>query len=345
MEKFFESEVKDTVQKLNQLKEEGCFCFNVVTDSHVSPTNPQWVARQWHTFQNIKAVNQGAEVDAIFHLGDIFGCVDCITDGFALKFWNEENTKEWFGIFKRELTAANQNAFFVAGNHDNLKAGEPTRSIWSREMVEPIKDKISGYKEGEMYYYVDFPESSVRAICLMSNSREGEQGEHKNYGIYPEQVEWLVNDALKAPNGWSILLFSHIYPANDGISSARQDNVEEFAGLLKAFQNKEKFESEIFSGDFRNHRDAKIVAMFVGHGHVDWLHGPDKLPFWVVETGSNHVHVPERSDWNMPDDAVVPPREYDTVTEDLWDAVIYNPKKKTIDVIRFGSGNDRHIDL
>ena len=89
MEKFFENEVKDTVQKLNQLKEEGCFCFNVVTDSHVSPTNPQWVARQWHTFQNIKAVNQGAEVDAIFHLGDIFGCVDCITDGFALKFWNE----------------------------------------------------------------------------------------------------------------------------------------------------------------------------------------------------------------------------------------------------------------
>ncbi len=345
MQKFFECEAEDTIEKLNALKEEGCFCFNVITDSHVSPTNPQWIARQWHTFENVKAVNEGAKVDAIFHLGDLFGCVDGINEGFAVKYWDEENVKEWFGIFKRELTAANPNAFFVAGNHDNLKAGEPTRQSWYREMVEPVKDKLSGYREGEMYFYVDFPESSVRAICLMSNFRDGEKGEHKNYGIYPEQVEWLVNDALKVPNGWSILLFSHIYPANIGVDSATQDNTEEFAELLKAFQNKEKFESEVFSGDFRGYSDAKIVAMFVGHGHVDWLRAPKELPFWTIETGSNHVHEPTPDNWRMPNDAVVPRREYGTVTEDLWDTVVYNPKKKTIDIIRFGSGEDRHIDL
>ena len=77
------------------------------------------------------------------------------------------------------------------------------------------------------------------AICLMSNSREGKYGEHKTYGIYPEQVEWLVNDALNASDGWSILLFSHIYPTNNGNDYERQDNVEEFACWLKAFQNKE----------------------------------------------------------------------------------------------------------
>lgn len=342
MENFFKAEIKDTVQKLNALKEDGCFCFNVITDSHVSPTNLQWLGRQQHTFENVKAVNNAAKVDAIFHLGDMLGCVDCITENFAAKYWTEENVKEWFGIFKKELTDANPRSYFVAGNHDNLKAGEPNRENWYKEMVEPFKNKISGYQKGEPYFYVDFPESRVRAICLMSNYREGN---HKNYGIYPKQVEWLVENALNVPNEWSILLFSHIYPANIGVGSAIQDNTEEFAGLLTAFQNKEKFESEVFSGDFRNSGNAKIVAMFVGHGHVDWVHAPDILPFWVVETGSNHVHVPERSSWDMPDDAVVPPREYNTVTEDLWDAVVYNPKKKTIDVIRFGSGEDKHIDL
>lgn len=343
MENYFSAEVKDTVEKLKALREDGCFCFNVIADSHIAPTNPQWFGRQMHTFENVKAVNEGAPMDAIFHLGDVLGCVDGFTENFAVKYWNEENVKEWFGIFKKEMTAANPNSYFVAGNHDNLKAGEPNRAEWYREMVEFQRDKITGLVPDEPYFYVDFEASKVRAICMMSNYREGE---HKNYGIYPKQVEWMVNDALKAPDGWSILLFSHIYPVNAGVDSATQDNTEEFAGLMRAFQNKEKFESEVFSGDFtRGYGDAKIAAMFVGHGHVDWLSPPDALPFYVVETGSNHVHVPDRSNWRMPDDAVVPPREYDTVTEDLWDAVVYNPKKGSIDVIRFGSGEDRHIEL
>ncbi len=342
MQEFFKNEFKDTLNKLNSLYEDGCLCFNIITDSHVYPPYEEWLSRQWHTFENVEAINKAAKVDAIFHLGDMFW-----TNGSkeTIDFWNTENLEKWMDVFKERLCAANPYTYFIAGNHDNEKCGEPNQESWHRRMVEFQKDKITGFVPDRPYYYVDFESAKVRAVCMLSNFREGEHNQHKNYGIYPEQVEWLISDALKVPDGWSILLFSHIYPVNEGNDSAQQDNTEEFAGLIRAFQNKEKFQSDIWSADFSDYGNAKIVAMFVGHGHVDWLHGPDELPFYVVETAANHVHVPERSSWRMPEDAVVPPREYGTFTEDLWDTVVYNPQKGRIDIIRFGAGEDRHIEL
>jgi hypothetical protein len=57
------------------------------------------------------------------------------------------------------------------------------------------------------------------------------------------------------------------------------------------------------------------------------------------------VHVPKAGSWRLPEGCTVPPRQRDTVTEALWDVVVYNPRKETLDLIRFGSGDDRHIDL
>ena len=339
MKDFFINEVKDTAEKIKALKKEGCFCFNVLTDSHIYPPYPQWLERQYNTFENLRAVNQAAKCDAVFHLGDL-GWTNGTQE--AISFWNQENLEKWFSVFRTELLKANQHTFFIAGNHDNLKCGEPNRAEWFKMMVEPMKDRITGVAENEPYFYVDFPQHKTRAIALMSNYREDG---HKNYGIYKPQVDWLVSRALRAPDDWSILLFSHIYPKNSDIDSSVQDNTEEFAGLMWAFKNHKNFESAAFSGDFRNFSSAKIEAMFVGHGHVDWIAKPGFLPFPVVETAANHVHVPDRSNWRMPDDCSVPPREYGTVTEDLWDTVIFNPKERRIDIVRFGAGEDRKLIL
>jgi len=209
--------------------------------------------------------------------------------------------------------------------------------------VEFQKDRITGCVKNEPYYYVDFADVKVRAICLMSNYREDGKD---YYGVYKEQVDWLAQDALLAPDGWHILLFTHIGPVEGlGYVSHSNDNITEFAAFLTAFQNKEKFASSVFSVDFRNAGTAKIVAMFVGHGHTDWILKPGILPCYLVETGSSLSHMPKRETWTMPADAVVPKREYNTVTEDIWDAVVFNPQKGTLDMIRFGAGDDRHIDL
>ena len=203
-------------------------------------------------------------------------------------------------------------------------------------MVLPQRRRITGIVENEPYYYVDFPEKQVRCIFLMSSHQEnGEQC----YGMYKKQADWLSTDALQAPDGWKILLFSHVHPGPVGYS---KENIEEFVGLLWAFQEKTRFTSEVFSADFRNATSAKLAALFVGHSHVDWVEQPGRLPCPAVMIGSNCVHMPSaEKGWPMPDGAEVPRRIYGTVTEDLWDVVVV--KDDGIHTVRFGAGEDRFI--
>ena len=341
MQQYFSNECQDTVEKVTALQADGCFSFCLIADSHVSPLLPESVPRQYHSFENLKAVNAQTKFHGIFHLGDILWLNG---NPATPAYWTEENLDHWFDITKDNLFAANPNTYFIAGNHDEILAQSPNRARWHRKMVAFQKNKISGYVPEEPYYYVDFPETKIRAVCMMSNYGDS-TGNHT--GIYREQMEWFASDALLAPDGWNILLFTHVPPVKvKGIRDAGQDNLEEFAGFLWAFARKEHFESPVFSGDFRQTGSAKIAAMFVGDSHVDWILEPGILPFPVIELGANHVHMPHReSDWPMPKGSSAPDRAYDTVTEDLWDAVVFNPGAHTIDLIRFGAGEDRHVDL
>lgn len=338
MEKYFADEIIHTVNKVRALREDGCFCFQVIADSHVFPLFDKHVTRQLHTFENIAAVNAQVNIDAIFHLGDLL-FTDDTTE--VRSYWTANNVEACFDVFKTNLYAANANTFFVAGNHDGEYGREPDRRNWHHRMVTCQSRKINGLVKDEPYYYVDFPAAKVRAVCMMSNYPGADD---VYYGIYPDQVAWLAGDALLAPDGWGILIFTHICPFAL-YETYGQDNLEEFAQVITAFQRKTTYRSNVFSVDFRNAPNSTVVAVFTGHGHVDWIALPGKNPVPVIETASNHVHMPTRDTWKMPSDCSVPQREYGTLTEDLWDTVIYNPRKGTIDLIRFGAGEDRHIDL
>lgn len=336
MQPYFLEEVKDTVQKVSALGQG--FRFVLLSDSHLDPQIPQWLARQQHTYENIRAVCREVQPHAIFHLGDLLYAAN---GDDAEAFWTDERVDEWFAFSRQQLLCACENSYFVAGNHDERAVDEPDRAKYFRRMVAPQRDRITGIVENQPYYYVDFPDHQVRCICLMSSYREkGEQ----YYGFYKEQMDWLSQNALQAPDGWRILLFCHIYPGQISPYSYTKDNVEEFIGLLHAFQRKESFTSPVFSGDFRQSTTAKLAALFVGHSHADWVQLPGRLPCPVVMIGCNHVHMPTLDpDWPIPADGSVAHREYDTVTEDLWDMVVL--QEDVLRTVRFGAGEDRTIEL
>lgn len=336
MQKFFAEEVKDTVEKVSALGQG--FRFVVLSDSHLDPQLPQWLARQKHSYENIRAVCHALQVDAIFHLGDILYARK-LQD--AEDFWTDENVDKWFAFTQEQLREANENAFFVAGNHDEKAVREPDRTKYYRRMVATQKERITGIVENEPYYYVDFPAKRVRCICLMSSYREN--GE-RYLGFCPKQSKWLAQEALLAPDGWQILLFSHIYPGSISPWYPPKENNDEFARLLTAFQNKTQFVSPEFSADFSTAGTAKLVALFAGHSHADWVELPDRLPCAVVMVGCNHVHMPtDEPDWPLPEGSTVARRAYDTVTEDLWDLAVLG--KDAIHTVRFGAGEDRCIEL
>lgn len=339
MEESFLQEIWDTAEKVKALRHAGCLCFAVIADSHVKTSDPLDLRRQLRSWESLEAVCRETEPDAIFHLGDIPWANGRRE---TQEYWDKAKLEEWFSLTRERLSSGCPNVFFVPGNHDGVGYQCPDRKHFHRQLIAFRKERITGFVEDESFYYVDFPEKKVRAVCMLSSFRDGEKN---RYGIFPDQVEWLKTDALLVPEDWSILLFTHIYPVK-GYDSSNQENTEDFARFLHAFQKGEKLETGRFPADFTGHRGGKIAAMFTGHGHVDLIVPPGALPFYMAETGSSFVHEPTSSEgWHLPQGCSVASRAYGDVTEDLWDMVVYNPAEKNLDFIRFGAGEDRHIDL
>lgn len=339
MEESFLREIWDTAEKVKALRHEGCLCFAVIADSHVKVSDPLDLRRQYRSYDNLEAVCREAKLQAVFHLGDIPWANG---QKQTQEYWDRAKLEEWFSITKAQLLRGTPNAFFVSGNHDGVGYQCPDRAHFHRHLVAFQKERIRGFVEDEPYYYVDFSKERVRAVCMLSSFRN--QGKNR-YGIFPDQVEWLKNDALIVPEGWSILLFTHIYPVN-GYDTIDYENAEDFALFLRAFQRREKLDKGLFPADFTGHHGGRIAAMFTGHGHIDLIEAPGALPFCMVETGSSFVHEPTASeDWPLPKGCTVASRTYGDATEDLWDVVIFDPGRNTLDIIRFGAGEDRHVDL
>ena len=66
MKTYFKEEFNNTVDKINGLNEKGCFCFNLVTDSHLYSFENPISTQPLHTIENMKEVN--AEISDIFLL-------------------------------------------------------------------------------------------------------------------------------------------------------------------------------------------------------------------------------------------------------------------------------------
>ena len=70
---------------------------------------------------------------------------------------------------------------------------------------------------------------------------------------------------------------------------------------------------------------------------INSLAGEDCMVFTIL--ADVHVH-PE-----LPEGYVAVDRELYTLSEDLWDTVIYNIKENKINVVRFGVGEDAEYTL
>lgn len=333
MEEYFRKEAQLTAQTIAELKKEGGFVFTLLADSHLNPTREQSVKKYEHTLENIAAVHKMADIDAIFHLGDII-----FVNGSTVtsEYWTWERYHAVEQQLKDTLLACNPESFFVAGNHDGPGAIPAQPQQWYENMIAFHGDRVSSVKD-EGYYFVDFPEYRVRAICLMDTMRVDDE---VFYGYQPDQLSWLARQALDIPEGYKVLLFSHI-TLHNGKQSNEIVNRQELEGLLTAFQKKAVYQGELVQADFTGRKEGEISAIFGGHGHVQWSGFTENLPFRVVETPCNMVHMPHHStSWNLTPGFVPAEREMGTVTEDLWDTVVFDTKNNCLHMVRFGSGED-----
>lgn len=331
---MFSDEIKRVSEKVNALKNENTFIFSLVTDVHLYPNSKTDNLYYKLSLKNMKAVNDKTRHNVLFHLGDVPG-MDY--KNILPEYWTKQRISEVLLRNRNDYGSIFEDTYFVAGNHDGEGAAPPDQKFWYDLLLDFNKEKVCCTKD-KIYYYVDFPKYKVRAICLMACSVD----ENKNqfYGYYSDQLEWLRDDALITPEEYKILLFTHIDPID--VSAKRLDNIEEFIGLMKAYAAKTTFEGNLLKADFTQNAKGTLSALFAGHGHVDWWEQGDRFPCIVIETASN---LPHYALWEAPETAVPQKRnEYDT-TADLWETVVFDTRKNTLDLVRFGAGDDRHFNL
>ena len=76
-----------------------------------------------------------------------------------------------------------------------------------------------------------------------------------------------------------------------------------------------------------------------GHNHGEQIYRERLFP--IVSLGCNKMEDFKRE---KPEGSWTYDRQQGTVTEDLWDVMVVHTDCAGIDFVRFGAGEDRHVD-
>lgn len=161
-----------------------------------------------------------------------------------------------------------------------------------------------------------------------------------------KQLQWLVDTLASTPDNFKVCIYQHI---GFGDTYSKQNyssyNVDQLMQILDAFQHHKciqvfnddpNFKTAI-NADFTNNKATILYGM---HGHYH----NDKLMKWkdinIISTGCS-APIPRHLDGT----GLLNKRELQTLSEDLFDVMIYTPSKKKIKLLRYGAGKDREIKL
>ena len=217
---------------------------------------------------------------------------------------------------------ANCPVYAVKGNHDTCEeTSDKADRITEKEFY--LHANARGEKYGMVtdpehpyagYYYVDFPRQKIRMVCL--NTTEIKESEDiltasnsafRWSGVKStNQVNWVRDVALRVPEGWAVMMVSHIPPItgadlgvtdtgdaadtgapfhNRGISSpAVVALCKAFADGTAGTANVTASGSVKISYDFTEQGAREFIGHFCGHVHEDSLSVYNGLNYVVVNS-------------------------------------------------------------
>ena len=183
----------------------------------------------------------------------------------------------------------------------------------------------AGTVNGKLYFYADDVQTKTRYVIL--DTSEEHMGQDQGWGVktgmLEEQLCWLCDTALQFPNGagWSVVVMGHI-PCVPELP-AYGCELDPLAAVLRAFKNKTVCKFADFSKS-----EAELVLYLCGHNHMD-RH--------CVDEGV--LHVSTGCDAYCQDDGL--PRCVGTVNNTLFDLLLVDKDRKTVEVFRIGAGQSR----
>ncbi len=194
--------------------------------------------------------------------------------------------------------------FIVKGNHDINSFADCENAVSDAEIYDNLLKYNSQNKGvnnlGKTYGYFDVAEEKIRVIWLDSmdfplDAKERKRLIHTDgipsaYGN--EQINWFAHSALDLPEGWSVVVFSHMLPVCSGVINERAFGGEAVWNILLAYKNGTKYSSKESKDilnydvecDFTSKGKGDVIAYICGHNHADRTEMIDKIR--VISTAS-----------------------------------------------------------
>ncbi|MBQ6568365.1 MAG: metallophosphoesterase [Treponema sp.] len=306
---FFDSEIDDTAKKVNALRDkwgEDTLVLALLADTHYV-INGRWD----DTAHNLLGVHEKAPFDALIHLGDF-------TDGKT----PARITEEYFNIQNDGMKKLGIPLYYTLGNHDsNYFQG-------NTDLLNVTEQSRLYLGRGEPHYYVDFEDKGLRLLFLHSFDHT-QEGQNNRYGFSGEEIEWTRRALAGTPAGWKVIVFSHVpLLASMHYWSDKIRGEQEMVSLLGEFDR---------SGG--SSAGGRVLAFIHGHTHSDCVNRD--LPFPVASIGCAKI---EDEQVHKASGSVTWPREPGTVSQELWDVLVVDADSGSLDFVRFGAGEDRHLD-
>lgn len=223
-------------------------------------------------------------------------------------------TRESVERVMADMRQTGKPVYLCCGNHDS--------NYFRNNPEKMTEEEMSAYYLGreKPYYYVDYPAQKLRILYLHSFDYR----EQVRYGFPIEELDW-VRDTLEAmTDGWAALVCAHVPPLPEiHFWSDQIRNGEALLEILEEYHRAGK----------------KILAYVHGHNHGEQIYREKLFP--IVSLGCNKM---EDFQDKKPAGSRTYYRQQGTVTEDLWDVMIVHADHMGIDFVRFGAGEDKHLD-
>lgn len=324
-------EVADTISKVNALDNGDGISFLLVTDIHYHPLEEVPIpALNTHFDDSVvcmKAVHSEINADSLYCLGDIIEgnptLVNSVNDAQHLM---------------QSMSSAGLPPLYIAlGNHDNNRNGfGSSHAVISRA---DMKTMFMDYVENDVTfantdyksdYYKDYASQNLRVIFIYGNS-----GSNGGYQFGEETRTFLGNSLDSLPSGYKAIVVTHVPP----MSKMNYNGTTRSYGETGNTTVNGVAISGGVKGIIQAYTD-KVIAMFYGHCHQDNVWAD---PFVCIGTCCNKGSAINGSTSAWAEDAVMPDRNANDETADLWDVVLIKPTAKVIEMVRFGAGADRTI--
>lgn len=307
---YWESYLNEKVETLNadylSLKRDGV-AFIFITDTH------------WDD-------NEKKSPAVIKYIQDKTGIEMCVFGGDVVTaHGTREGKLAEIRDFSDKMSPVS--AVWLVGNHDYNTSDQPSSS-WSANEIVPgefyrlanvPKENVVHYdgtevenKYDEYFGYQDNESQKIRYIYLDSGAVHIPNWADTNLRISDAQVDWMKARITELPEGWGVILFTHIFFQN-------------YSGTVHGIGT----QIETALDSIYDTADAKIICVVCGHVHASQSKVSAKgYPIIATTTDSagqtNHESL-----------TYVP----GTDTEQAFDVYFVNKATGAINVVRIGAGD------